>query len=205
MTKLLPGVDGLVQNPDWLAGRLLKVFSPEKPETPMTFLTFSLAALSLGLISDPAPKATCLPPRDPEAKPHVFTNADLERMAACRYQTGAESRPGTARTEAPTAGRATRTGAGSRRPSDAEADWRAQWRSIDQKTRRLRREARALRQEADEAPRDPKKRPTGRRSPTLLEARARALEAEARELEDEFQARARRAGALPGWLRPRAR
>jgi len=76
---------------------------------------------------------------------------------------------------------------------------------VDQKVRRLRKEARELRQEAAQAPRDPKKQPSGRRSPALLISRARGLEAEALELEEEFQERARREGALPGWLRPPAR
>jgi len=94
--------------------------------------------------------------------------------------------------------------AGTAERDNAEADWRARWRSIDQKARHLRREARELRQEAEQTPRDPKKKPTGRRAPAILLSRAESLEAEARELEDEFQARARREGALPGWLRPRA-
>ena len=55
----------------------------------------------------------------------------------------------------------------------------------------------------DDTPLDPKKKPTGRKSKAFLISRARDLETEARELEDEFQARARREGALPGWLRSR--
>ncbi|MBK5256847.1 MAG: hypothetical protein JJE39_12500 [Vicinamibacteria bacterium] len=165
----------------------------------MTLLTLSLAALSLGASA----QAVCSLPPDVLSTPHVFTNADLERMAACRYQTGAESRPGSrSRTSGPPP---TRRSTGPMAKDGAGADWRAQWRAIDQKARRLRLEAKELRQEASEAPRDPKKRPTGRRSPSLLEARARSLEAEAKELEDEFQERARREGALPGWLRAKGR
>jgi hypothetical protein len=169
----------------------------------MTLLTLSIAALALG-----SPPALCSIAEGSPPEQRVFTNADLDRMASCRYQTGAESKPGTvARTSPSRSGRgaAGATARDAPRPDPAEADWRAQWRSIDQKARRLRREARELRQEALEAPRDPKKRPTGRRSPSLLITRALALEAEAKELEDEFQDRARRAGALPGWLRPRTR
>jgi hypothetical protein len=73
---------------------------------------------------------------------------------------------------------------------------------VDQKARKLREEAHELRQEASEAPRDPKKQAKGRRSPLLLISRATSLENEARRLEEEFQERARREGALPGWLRP---
>jgi hypothetical protein len=193
----------LIENPHRLAGRLLKVFSPETLETPMTFLTLSIAAIALA-----SPQPVCPLPSGALSMQRFFTNADLERMAACRYQTGAESRSQTATREAdaPRDRRPTRAKAAeSAGPYAAEEDWRAQWRAIDQKTRRLRREAQELRQEAGDAPREPRKRPTGRRSPSLLNAKALALEAEARELEDEFQDRARRAGALPGWLRPRTR
>ena len=62
-----------------------------------------------------------------------------------------------------------------------------------------------LRQEAAQVRRDARKPPTGRRSPSILISRAKELEVEAKELEDEFQDRARREGALPGWLRPKAR
>ncbi len=168
----------------------------------MTFLTITLAVLASAATPD------CSPIKGPLAG-KVFTNADLDRLAACRQQAGAEPEKappaepagpttgGRARPVAPKAGPA-------RSDDNAEADWRAQWRSIDQKARHLRREARELRQEAEQAPRDPKKKPTGRRAPSILVSRAESLEAEARELEDEFQARARREGALPGWLRPRA-
>ncbi len=171
----------------------------------MTFLTSSIAAIALA--AAPQPPDCSLPPSS-RSKPWVFTNADLERMAACRYQTGAQSQVGTDAPEKTARPDRRSKGASPTRGSEAdalEADWRARWRSVDQKTRKLRQEARELRQEAAEAPRDPKKQPTGRRSPSLLISRARSLETEARELEEEFQESARRQGALPGWLRPRAR
>ena len=168
----------------------------------MTLLTLSMA------IALASPQVACPLPPGSLSEKRVFTNADLELMAACRYQTGAQSEVGTAPTA--TAQKPQRRPAAGaviapRRTDAAEADWRAQWRSVDQKARRLRREARELRQEAGEAPRDPKKRPTGRRSPSLLIARALALESEAGDLEADFQEGARREGALPGWLRPRGR
>ncbi len=167
----------------------------------MTFLILSIAAIALS--AAPQPPDCSLPPSS-RKEPRVYTNADLDRMAACRYQTGAQSEvgapaPETAARSAPRAGRASPSKESD--PSAGAADWRARWRSVDQKARKLRREARELRQEAAEAPRDPKKQPTGRRSPSLLISRAKRLEAESRELEDEFQERARRQGALPGWLR----
>jgi|GEM_PF-2388805 len=171
----------------------------------MTFLTLSIAAI--GLSAAPQAPACSLPPSS-RSEPRVFTNADLERMAACRYQTGAQSEigaPDPEKAARPAARTKRASPSGGSEPDALEADWRARWRSVDQKARKLRQEARELRQEAAEAPRDPKKQPTGRRSPSLLISRARSLEAEARELEDEFQERARRQGALPGWLRSGAR
>ena len=171
----------------------------------MTFLSLSIAAIALTAV--PQPPDCSLPPAS-KSEPRVFTNADLDRMAACRYQTGAESEVGTR--EAAKAARPARPSRGASRAAEAgpdalEAEWRSRWRAVDQKARRMRQEARELRQEAAEASRDPKKRPTGRRSPSLLVSRARSLEAEATELEDEFHEMARRQGALPGWLRPRSR
>jgi len=171
----------------------------------MTLLRLSIAALALAAAPQPP---DCSLPQAPRSEPRVFTNADLERMAACRYQTGAQSEAGarTPESAARPARRPKESAASTGPDADAtEADWRARWRSVDQKARKLRQEARELRQEAGEAPRDPKKQPAGRRSPSLLISRARSLEAEARELEDEFQEKARREGALPGWLRPKAR
>lgn len=172
----------------------------------MTLLTLSIAAMT---IASPSPDCSLSPGSLAERR--VFTNADLERMAACRYQTGVQSKVGAAppvelRRSRPAQRGVTLASHSPGREADAfEANWRAQWRSVDQRVRRLRREAHELRQEAGEAPRDPKKKPSGRRSAALLIGRAQSLEAEAKELEDEFQERARREGALPGWLRPKAK
>ena len=171
----------------------------------MTFLTLSLEGMTLATtLAPPAPD--CSRPVAVRGERRVFTNADLERIAACRPPT--ETPPESATAEGAKPSRAPARGsrsasAESVSPDAAEADWRARWRSVDQKARALRREARDLQLEADEAPRDPKKKPTGRKSKPFLISRARDLETEARELEDEFQARARREGALPGWLRSR--
>jgi hypothetical protein len=175
-------------------------------ESHMSFLISSLLAVSLSGAQVP-----CSEPKGVPSSQRAFTNADLERMSACRYQTGVQSESG------PPLGRATASsGRASKAPSSnagetaaLENDWRARWRSVDQRVRRLRREAKDLRLEVGVAaagPRD-KKKPavTGRRAPDLLIVRAAQLEADARELEEEFADEARRAGALPGWLRPKGR
>jgi hypothetical protein len=152
-----------------------------------------------------SPSFSCSLPAESLSERRVFTNADLERMAACRYQTGAQSEVRSGPSEGARAAPGKAKASSGRERDFAEADWRARWRSVDQKARKLRQEAHDLHQEAGQAPRDPKKPTVGRRSPSLLTARARRLEAEARELEDEFQERARREGALPGWVRPKGR
>ncbi len=167
----------------------------------MTFLTYALVA-----IASAAQPPDCARLSEFVAGKRAFTNADLEQISACRYQTGVESQGDTPKPQSKGVTRPNRAGADDDPGDDrAEADWRARWRSVDQRARKLRREAHELRQEAAEAPTDPKKQPKGRRSPSLLLSRALSLEAEARELEDEFQERARREGARPGWLRPKAR
>ena len=174
----------------------------------MTFLVSLLFTAALG-----SSQADCPVPTGSASGQTSFTNADLERWSGCRYQTGALSESREAPSEP--SGRARKSGSKSIRDasvsgSDAESDWRARWRSVDQKVRRLRREAKDLRREAAQelgaVPRDPKKKPKGgRRSSDLLIARAEGLEADARELENEFHDQARREGALPGWLRPKGR
>lgn len=180
----------------------------------MTFLTPFLAA---ALLAAPLPQ-DCAPLGRPEPG-RVFTNADLDRIAACRaLREGtpaptSETRAEGSADEPTLKGRRTTRAPRTASPAasdiesrDAlEADWRARWRSVDQKAKKLQREARELRAEAATAPRDPKKRIVGRRAPSVLIARAEALESEARELVSEFENLARRQGALPGWLRPESR
>ena len=171
----------------------------------MTFLTPFIAALAL---ASPPQAPDCSLAVGPPTHQRVFTNADLERMAACRYQTGVQSEVGTYSADATQRSprKATRAAPEPEaRLQTLESDWRARWRSTDQKVRKLRREALDLRQEAAQVPRDARKPKTGRRSPSILISRAKELEVEAKEFEDEFQDRARREGALPGWLRPKAR
>jgi hypothetical protein len=178
-------------------------------------MTYLILAAALAAASSATPQSPCAL-STPTAQ-RAFTNADLERMSACRYQTGVQSEAGVHDRKEPAqppAGIATRPKKGESpriaavsptRDDSTEADWRAQWRSVDHKVRKLRREALDLRREALEKPVEIKKRQpaTGRRSSAWLMHKAETLEEEARDLEDDFQSRARREGALPGWLRAR--
>jgi hypothetical protein len=175
------------------------------------FATTFLTTFALAIQAPALPAQDCSLAAGTPGSKRVFTNADLERMAACRYQTGVLSAVSDAvpespgRTRPPRGPKSESPASASELRDQAEAEWRAQWRSVDQKARKLRLEARELRQEAALSPRDPKKRAAGRRSPSLLIARAQSLEEQAREIEDEFAERARREGALPGWIRPKGR
>ena len=104
----------------------------------MTFLTPFIAALAL---ASPSPPADCSVAPAPPSAQRVFTNADLERMAACRYQTGAQSQVGAPPPETvnPWPRKTARaTPEDTVRLEILEADWRARWRSTDQRVRKLR-------------------------------------------------------------------
>jgi hypothetical protein len=127
-----------------------------------------------------------------------FTNDDLDRLSPFRGQTGVLSTPAFAPGEEPEP-----------RPSKGghdEAYWRREAEHVHEKVRSLRQKANEIRIRLANAP----SRSEGRKGragaassdPTpALRARLAALEAEIRERRDRFEERARREGALPGWLR----
>ncbi len=126
----------------------------------------------------------------------TYTNADLDRVAPHRGETGVLSTPAVAPSDEPSP----RAPSG---PRHDEAYWR---READ----RLHDRMRSLRQRADEVRfrlAHPPRRAKGPRQSTAsdptpaLEARLAAIEAEMRDRQDRFDERARREGALPGWLR----
>ena len=127
-------------------------------------------------------------------KPRVYTNDDLDRVAPYRDQTGVTSQPAVP----PPA-------AAARSPQrDAARDERY-WRQLADRTaeqvRKLREQAEALAERIDERRRKPGVQPYSDAQVVSLEQKRRALEARAREAESRLEERARRAGALPGWLR----
>jgi hypothetical protein len=123
----------------------------------------------------------------------LYTNDDLERVRPFREQTGVASRPAAA-AEAPRETKGERRGRG-------ESYWRGEAERLNDRLRPLRKRVADLRRQIDERWSAPNVR-------TLSDARLLAwqrdlAEAEAtiRELEGRFEERARREGALPGWLR----
>jgi hypothetical protein len=129
----------------------------------------------------------CLSARADEKKPvPVYTNADLERVRPYRDDTGVASRPAVA--SVPTAE------AESRPTGRGEAYWRREAARVRQRLEALAEQEEARRQ-----------RP-GVRSftdPQVVrwQARIQGLQARRRALEEALLDRARRDGALPGWLR----
>jgi hypothetical protein len=134
-----------------------------------------------------------------DEKPRIYTNEDLERVAPYRGQTGALSEPA-APPPAP------RGGSREREPRDRDSRrderyWRDQADRTAEQARKLREQAASLAGRVDDLRRQPGVLPYSDPRIVALEERRRGLEARAREAEQRLEERARRAGALPGWLR----
>jgi hypothetical protein len=141
---------------------------------------------------------TCLlglaSPADAGEKPRVYTNEDLDRLAPYRGQTGAQSEPAPQVEAAPARSSERDTGRD-------ERYWRAQADRTAEVARKLREQAASLAERVDELRRKPGARPYSDPRIVSLDTRRRGLEERAREAELRLEERARRAGALPGWLR----
>jgi hypothetical protein len=156
----------------------------------------SLVLLSLALWGG-------VPLRAGEQRVPSYTEEDLARVRPLRSETGVLSTP------AFRAEPASRKGAGE---AHGEAYWRREAERLRDQLRPLRREAESLRSRIGAARRIPtarfpsaagRKEPPPRRAPDTapLEERLRGLEQEIALREALLEERARRASALPGWLR----
>lgn len=150
-------------------------------EKRIVLLLGALAALSAAAAEKPA---------------RVYTNEDLARVAPLRGETGVMSRPDAAGSATAPRGR----DAGRAR-TRGEDYWQRESDKVRERVRPLQKQAAALRRRIDERWRLPGVAPTT--DPKLIEWRRelRETEADIRELEDRLEERARRDGALPGWLR----
>ena len=141
----------------------------------------------------------CLEAAAEPARPRVYTNEDLDRVSPRRKETGAWTAPASA--EAPAA----EARPDSRGPDDSararEAHWRREADRLRERLQPLRDQAGDLRQQIDERSRTPGVKPVTDPKLVALGRKLAALEARIREAELEFEERARRARALPGWLR----
>jgi len=163
----------------------------------MTTLLAVLLAVQAEAAPTPAPPVQ-IPPK---AVP-LYTNDDLDRVHPYRNETGVASEPASVR---PAPRSRSRDASASRQ----EEYWREQAARVREKVARLRAEARELRAQlaANEARRREGPLDRGRSSRSdassdlRITARVAGIEDRMRRLEEELQDRARRQGALPGWLR----
>jgi hypothetical protein len=149
--------------------------------------------------SRPAPEAAPTPSGRVEAP--LYTNEDLDRAHPYRNQTGVASVPASS----PDRRRPSSRPAGSPR-ARGEDYWRKEAARVRERVAGL--QARAEEVRADLADLEKRKRetPLGRSlgnasSGGRLKARLAGIERRIRLIEDELRDRARREGALPGWLR----
>jgi hypothetical protein len=144
---------------------------------------------------DPAPA-----PRPPV---RLYTNADLDRVHPFRDETGVRSVPTVAPDDRPAPAE--------KRRGRGEDYWRREAARVRERVRAMEAQASELRAEiaeqAEEASRVLGQRRrssaslSGSGSSPRLRAKLAGLERRLREMEDDLAERARRDGALPGWLR----
>jgi flagellar biosynthesis/type III secretory pathway protein FliH len=160
-------------------------------------LGFGLSAV----LCAPAAAPDEAPPVRPA--PRVYTNEDLDRVHPFRDQTGVHSVPA----ESP----AEQTTPAPEAPSRGKGEqyWRREASRVRERARTLEGQAAGLRAQIAERAREQGRLLTGRRrasgstsgSEATLRAKLEALERRLRQTEDDLLDRARRDGALPGWLR----
>jgi hypothetical protein len=130
----------------------------------------------------------------------LYTNEDLDRLAPYRGQTGVLSEP---------AGEAPRATPTEREERTDETYWRREAARVRERIGALRERADEIRRELQQAREAARagvwtsRRPHPPKAPSFAprEARLAAIESRMRELETDLEDRARRARALPGWLR----
>jgi hypothetical protein len=145
-------------------------------------------------------------PYDSEEKKQVrvYTNEDLETVRPYRNETGVASKPavqdperaGTLRQDLGRDGAA----AGKERRS-AEEHWRAAAERLREKLQGPRDRADELRRQIEERRRQPGVLPYSDPQIVAAQRRLELIERRIREAESNFEDRARRNGALPGWIR----
>lgn len=143
---------------------------------------------------DPRLGAAAAAADERRAPARVYTNEDLARVSGRRGETGVESRPAAA----PPAETAAPAGTGAGR---GESYWRGEAARLRQRVEPWRDAAADLRAEIAARQAEPGVRPYTDPKVRALQRRLETLEARIRDAEDRFEERARRAGALPGWLR----
>lgn len=155
----------------------------------------------------PAPRPRECAARLSGARPpvRVYTNEDLDRVRPFRGDTGVRSVPAVAPEDR------TVPAPADRRRARGEDYWRREATRVRDRVRTMEAQAAELRveiaEQADEAShvltrsRRSSAPRSGARSEARLRERLASLERRMRQMEDDLADRARREGALPGWLR----
>ncbi len=131
---------------------------------------------------------------DGRAAKRVYTNDDLARVSPRRGETGVESRPAAPAPAESATDAAPAKGGG-------ESYWRGEAARVRQRVDPWRDTAADLRAEIAARQAEPGVRPYTDPKVRALQRKLAALEARIRDAEDRLEERARRARALPGWLR----
>jgi hypothetical protein len=134
-------------------------------------------------------------PQDGAGVP-TYTDQDLARMTPLRHQTGALSEPAFP----PEAGSPPDEGEVAARRT-AESHWRREADRLRKRLETLRDQLEDLRLRIEQRRRNPKVPASGDPQIETWERRIERLRLRVVEAESSFEERARRAGALPGWLR----
>ncbi|PYQ22962.1 MAG: hypothetical protein DMF81_10325 [Acidobacteria bacterium] len=155
-----------------------------------TTLGCLLAALWAGLAAGAGSE-------DTDKKPvPLYTNDDLRRVSPHRDETGVNSRPAAAVPPAPAP-----AGTAAKGRVQGEEYWRREADRLRDRLRPLRERADDLRLAIDERRRKPRVHPYSDPHIVAWERRLRMLDDRIREAESRLEERARREGAMPGWMR----
>ena len=138
--------------------------------------------------------ATLAAGSDDKAPARIYTDEDLARVSSRRGETGVTSQPA-----APSP--AEKAGPAESARGRSESYWRAEAARVQRRVEPWREAAADLRVEISARQDEPGVRPYTDPKVRALQRRLSALEARIRQAEDSLEERARRAGALPGWLR----
>ena len=157
--------------------------------------------LSLVLVVPPVLVAADEKPRPTRQPARVYTNEDLDRVHPFAAETGGSSVPAVAADEARPA-----RPAPDHRKGKGEEHWRAEAARVRERLRALEERAAELRSQIAERSSQSevfgrRRSSSGKPSVAALQASLAAVERRARLTQEDLEERARRDGALPGWLR----
>jgi hypothetical protein len=157
-----------------------------------------LTGVSLSLLVSATAAAA---PEKPLKPARLYTNDDLDRVHALRGETGVLSLPAAGAAAAERASRHPEPA-----PGHGEAYWRREAGRVRERLRALEERAASLRAQIAERTSASesfgrRRTPSGSSASASLRASLAAVERRARLTQDDLEERARRDGALPGWLR----